>query len=41
MRGSIGKGDKHRVSYLNAKAEVMLKDYLSDRNDDNPSLFVT
>ena len=37
----FGKGDKHRVSYLNAKAEVMLKDYLSDRNDDNPSLFVT
>lgn len=36
----FGKGNKHRVSYLNAKAEVALKDYLGDRNDDNPALFV-
>lgn len=35
-----GKGDKHRISYLNAKAEVALKDYLNDRTDDNPALFV-
>lgn len=37
----FGKGDKHRISYLNAKAEVMLKAYLKERNDNNPSLFVT
>lgn len=36
----FGKGDKHRTSYLNAKAEVALKDYLSSRTDDNPALFV-
>ena len=35
-----GKGDKHRTSYLNAKAEVALKDYLNTRTDDNPALFV-
>ena len=36
----FGKGDKHRISYLNAKAEVALKDYLSERTDDNKALFV-
>lgn len=36
----LGKGDKHRTSYLNAKAEVALKDYLSNRMDSNPALFV-
>ena len=36
----FGKGNKHRISYLNAKAEVALKCYLSDRIDDNPALFV-
>ena len=36
----FGKENKHRTSYLNAKAEVALKDYLSDREDDNESLFV-
>ena len=36
----FGKGDKHRISYLNAKAEVSLKDYLSERTDNNPALFV-
>lgn len=36
----FGKGDKHRISYLNAKAEVALKDYLKDRTDENPALFV-
>ena len=36
----FGKGNKHRISYLNAKAEVALKDYLSERTDDNPALFV-
>ena len=36
----FGKGSKHRTSYLNAKAEVALKDYLSERTDENPALFV-
>ena len=36
----FGKGNKHRISYLNAKAEVALKDYLNDRKDDNTALFV-
>lgn len=36
----FGKGDKHRISYLNAKSEVALKDYLATRTDNNPALFV-
>lgn len=36
----FGKGDKHRTSYLNAKAEVALKDYLNTRIDSNQALFV-
>lgn len=36
----FGKGDKHRTSYLNAKAEVALKDYLNERSDENLALFV-
>lgn len=36
----FGKGDKHRTSYSNAKAEVALKDYLNERSDENPALFV-
>lgn len=36
----FGKGDKHRVSYLSARAEVALQDYLNTRCDDNPALFV-
>lgn len=36
----FGKGDKHRISYLNAKAEVALKKYISTRTDGNPALFV-
>lgn len=36
----FGKGNKHRTSYLNAKAEVALKDYLSSRVDNNVALFV-
>lgn len=35
-----GKGNKHRISYLNAKAEVALRDYLNARDDTNPALFV-
>lgn len=36
----FGKGDKHRTSYINAKSEVALKEYLSTRTDNNPALFV-
>ena len=37
----FGKGRKHRVSFLNAKAEVALKEYLASRKDDNEYLFVS
>lgn len=37
----FGKGQKHRTSFLNAKAEVALKDYLLERNDNNEWLFVS
>ena len=36
----FGKGNKHRISYLNAKAEVSLKEYLDERKDSNVALFV-
>lgn len=34
-----GKGDKDRVVYLNAKAQLALTNYLKERKDDNPYLF--
>lgn len=34
-----GKGDKSRVTYFNAEAEVSLKEYLAARNCDSPALF--
>lgn len=37
----LGKGNKHRTSFINAKAEVALKAYLQTRSDDCDSLFVT
>lgn len=37
----IGKGQKHRVSFLNAKAEVALKNYLDTRSDECPFVFVS
>lgn len=37
----FGKGSKHRTSFLNAKAEVALKEYLNSRTDDNEWLFVS
>lgn len=37
----FGKGRKHRISFINAKAEVALKKYLESRNDDCEYLFVT
>ncbi len=38
----IGKGNKERTVYLNAKAKLYLKKYLKEReNRDNPALFIT
>ena len=37
----FGKGDKHRTSYLNAKAEIAIRNYLESRTDKNPALFVS
>lgn len=37
----FGKGNKHRTSFINAKAEVAIKDYLATRTDENDSLFVS
>lgn len=36
----LGKGNKERVTYLNARAHIHLQNYLSLRTDDNPALFV-
>ena len=36
----FGKGNKHRVSYLNAKAEVSLINYLKERTDNGEALFI-
>ena len=37
----MGKGRKERIVYLNAKAMLYLKEYLTTRQDDCPSLFVS
>ena len=37
----LGKGNKERVTYLNARAHIHLKNYLESRTDDNPALFVS
>lgn len=37
----FGKGQKHRISYLSAKAVISLGKYLDGRTDTNPSLFVS
>lgn len=36
-----GKGDKERTVYLNARAQVSLANYLNERSDENPALFVS
>ena len=36
-----GKGDKERCVYFDAKSKLHLQDYLKERVDDNPALFVT
>lgn len=37
----LGKGNKERVTYLNAKSHIHLQNYLDFRTDDNPALFVS
>lgn len=37
----IGKGEKERRVYFDAKTKIHLKEYLESRNDDNPALIVT
>ncbi len=36
----LGKGNKEREVYLNARAHLHLRQYLESRTDDNPALFV-
>ena len=35
----LGKGEKYRTVYLNAKAQVAVEQYLGERTDDSPYLF--
>lgn len=37
----FGKGEKERVTYLNARALNSLKEYMDERTDDNRALFVS
>ncbi len=37
----LGKGDKERIVYFDARAKLHLQEYLSSRKDANPALFVT
>lgn len=37
----FGKGNKYRTSFLNARAELVLRKYLHQRKEDCPSLIVT
>ena len=37
----LGKGNKERVTYLNAKSHIHLQNYLALRTDDSPALFVS
>ena len=37
----FGKGSKERMVYFDARTKIHLQNYLQDRNDDNPALFVT
>ena len=36
----IGKGDKERIVYFDAKTKLHLQEYLESRADDNEALFV-
>lgn len=37
----FGKGDKERIVYFDARAKIHLQNYLDNRTDDNPALFVS
>jgi len=37
----FGKGDKERKVYFDARAKIHLQNYLAERTDDTPALFVT
>ena len=37
----LGKGDKERKVYFDARAKIHLEEYLKERSDTNPALFVT
>lgn len=37
----LGKGDKERQVYFDAKTKIHLQNYLETRTDNNPALFVT
>ena len=37
----FGKGNKEREVYFNARAKIHLQQYISQREDDNPALFVS
>jgi len=36
----LGKGNKERMAYFDAKTKIYLERYLKSRNDNNPALFV-
>ena len=37
----LGKGDKERVVYFDARTKLHLQSYLAERTDENPALFVS
>lgn len=37
----LGKGNKHRKTYLNARSKLLLKQYLDSRDDESEYLFVS
>lgn len=37
----LGKGNKERVVYFDARTKIHLQDYINSRTDDNPALFVS
>jgi len=37
----FGKGDKERIVYFDARTKLHLEEYLKQRKDDNPALFVS
>ena len=37
----LGKGNKQRLVYFDARAKIHLQNYLDSRTDDNPALFVS